>query len=548
MNLNRPHILIVDDQSLSQHALSLMLGDEYDLTVASTGSEALLLAGQLHPDLVLLDVLMPEMNGLETLRRLRETVWGSDIPVILITSDSSTEIQVSGLKLGADDFISKAVLAPVLKARVSNLLERRWAISELKRHRDQLEEMVAERTAEITQAKVAAETANRAKTIFLANMSHELRTPMSGVMGMINLARRRMSDPKGLDQLDKAMFSADRLLRILNDILDLSMIEAQRLDIKDEPLKLADSIENLTGTLGHMASAKGLRLIVDISPRLAQASLKGDPRRLDQVLLKLVGNAIKFTEQGDVTLRVVQSDVTADAVLVRFDVADTGIGIAPHALSRLFRPFEQVDNSMTRKHGGTGLGLAICKRLVELMGGKIGVESTPGVGSTFWFVVQLKKQVAEVISASEASDAGTAEQCLLGEYAGARILVAEDEPITQDVWRFVLGDVGFVVDIATNGLQALELAGENSYSVILMDMQIPEMNALEATRAIRAESLNRETPILAMTANDLDEDRDACLAAGMNGHISKPVLPEVLYRTLLAWLEKPVHLSEPDLN
>jgi CheY-like chemotaxis protein len=182
------------------------------------------------------------------------------------------------------------------------------------------------------------------------------------------------------------------------------------------------------------------------------------------------------------------------------------------------------------------------------MGGKIGVESTPGVGSTFWFVVQLKKQVAEVISASEASDAGTAEQCLLGEYAGARILVAEDEPITQDVWRFVLGDVGFVVDIATNGLQALELAGENSYSVILMDMQIPEMNALEATRAIRAESLNRETPILAMTANDLDEDRDACLAAGMNGHISKPVLPEVLYRTLLAWLEKPVHLSEPDLN
>jgi len=269
--------------------------------------------------------------------------------------------------------------------------------AELKKHRDHLEETVRERTLALSIAKEAAESANRAKTAFLANMSHELRTPMNGVMGMIDLAKRRMADAKGLDQLDKAKQSAERLLGVLNDILDLSKIEAERMILEEMPLQLADSVENIVGTLGHSANEKGLRLSTDLSTELLRQPLKGDPLRLGQILLNFVGNAIKFTERGQVTLRARSVEETAEAVYVRFEVSDTGIGIEPEAQGRLFQSFQQVDNSMTRKYGGTGLGLAICKRLVQLMSGDIGVDSKPGQGSTFWFVVPLKKRSPDAV-------------------------------------------------------------------------------------------------------------------------------------------------------
>ena len=223
-------------------------------------------------------------------------------------------------------------------------------------------------------------------------------------------------------------------------------------------------------------------------------------------------------------------------ILLRFEVVDTGIGIEPEAQSRLFQSFEQADSSMARKYGGTGLGLTISKRLVQLMGGKIGVDSTAGQGSTFWFVVPLKKRVRDATPTAPRLTALTAEQRLQAEYAGTRVLLAEDEPITQEVSRGLLEDVGLVVDVADDGRQALELARRNRYALILMDMQMPHMNGIDATQAIRADSLNRTTPILAMTANAFDEDRETCIAAGMNEHIAKPVDPDKLYETLLAWL------------
>ncbi len=421
---------------------------------------------------------------------------------------------------------------------VDDISQQRVAEAELKRHREHLEEAIMERTVELVEAKVAAEAANIAKSAFLANMSHELRTPMNGVLGMVDMARRRMADPKGLDQLDKAKLSAERLLGVLNDILDISKIEADRMVLEDAPLQLDDIVGNLTGLLGHKANEKGLQLATDLPADLIRPPLKGDPLRLGQILFNLVGNAIKFTEQGSVTLHARVVGKTADALQVRFEVVDTGIGIEPEAQARLFQTFEQADNSMTRKYGGSGLGLAISKRLVQMMGGEIGVESTPGKGSTFWFVVTLGKREAGAVPPAPTFSTLTAEQRLQTEYAGTRILLAEDEPVSQEISRYLLEDVGLVVDLAEDGQQAVERARRTAYALILMDMQLPVMNGVEATQAIRTLAGYAQTPILAMTANAFDEDRDACIAAGMNDHFAKPVLPEKLYELLLAWLSR----------
>jgi signal transduction histidine kinase/ActR/RegA family two-component response regulator len=392
-------------------------------------------------------------------------------------------------------------------------------------------------------AKDAAEAANRAKSAFLANMSHELRTPMHGVMGMIALATRRVVDPKVLEQLHKAKLAAERLGGVLDDILDLSKIEADRLELEERPLQLAETIDQIRATLNNKAEEKGLRLAVDIPSLLANVHLVGDALRLGQILMNLVGNAIKFTDRGEVTVRVHPVGETAEALQVRFEVIDSGIGIDPEVQRRLFQSFEQADNSMTRKYGGTGLGLAICKRLVRMMGGEIGMQSVQGLGSTFWFVVRLKKQEHRTATPARTVANVSAEQCLKSTYAGMRSLLVEDEPINQEVARELLEYVCLEVDLAEDGQQALELAKRRSYAVILMDMQMPVMNGIDATKEIRAHSLNRETPIIAITANASEADRAVCLAAGMNEHIAKPMDPKQLYEILLTLLERHRGLS-----
>jgi CheY-like chemotaxis protein len=366
-------------------------------------------------------------------------------------------------------------------------------------------------------------------------MSHELRTPMNAIMGMNSLALRKVTDPKLKDQLTKVGQASQHLLQVINDILDISKIEAERLTLENVHLQVNEVIENLMRLIGQKAQEKKLLLHVDLPSEIAGLTLTGDALRLGQILLNFTGNAIKFTPQGSVSLRVRLVEERHTDVLLRFEIEDTGIGIAAEDIKRLFTSFEQADGSMTRSYGGTGLGLAISKRLAQLMGGDAGVVSALGQGSTFWFTVRLGKEV-NAVSPAPAVFRQSVEERLLDEYAGTRVLLVEDEPINREVSKGLLEVAGLWVDLAMDGLQAVDRAQHTPYALILMDMHMPNLNGVGATKAIRALPTHAQTPIIAMTANAFDEDRQACLAAGMNDHIPKPVNPVKLYETLLAWL------------
>ena len=394
---------------------------------------------------------------------------------------------------------------------------------------------LAERAKELADARDAAEAASCAKSMFLANMSHELRTPMNAIMGMTGLALRKAQDPGLVSRLKTIDTASQHLLAVINDILDISRIEAERLTLEDIHFKLGTVLEDMVSLNNHKIAEKHLGFHIEQDPALAHLVVSGDPLRLGQILINLVGNAVKFTERGQITLAIQLIEKSSADVLLRFAVTDTGIGISPEDQARLFKAFEQADGSMTRKYGGTGLGLAISKRLALLMGGDIGVTSLPGAGSTFWFTVRLGL-VAETVPAPAVSRERTFEDRLVAEYTGTYILLAEDEPVNQEVARSMLEDAGLAVDVAEDGEQAVTMAENTRYDLILMDMQMPKLNGVAAAQAIRALPGYAATPILAMTANAFDEDRRICLDAGMNDHIGKPVQPEKLFELLLKWL------------
>jgi CheY-like chemotaxis protein/nitrogen-specific signal transduction histidine kinase len=680
-NRRPPLLLVVDDDEVIRRILAQNLAEEgYQIVEAKNGEAALVLYQQVQPDMVLLDGIMPVMDGFECCAKLQELPNGPQTPVLIITGLEETSYVDRAFEVGAADYITKPIHWPVMRQRVRRLLQQSQLNSDLETSNlalRQTAQQLQEQNRLLEQAKQAAETANRAKSSFLAAMSHEIRTPMNGVIGMTGLLLDTELDTQQYDFVNTIRSSGDALLTLINDILDFSKIESGKLELEQQPLNIRDCIEETLDMLAPKASEQGLELAYLIYKN-TPSNVIGDVTRIKQILVNLVGNGVKFTPKGEVIIAVTshklgdRNSAFSDpdpTYEIKFAVKDTGIGIPGDKLDRLFQAFSQVDSSTTRNYGGTGLGLAISRRLVEIMQGKMWVESQEHHGSTFYFTITAKAAPARHLTPKAESpqaaqlqgkrlliveDNKTHRQILnlqtqawgmipvvtssgaealrylerqepfdlavldmqmpemdgielatrirqmavyrhlplvvlsslgvskidavkvnfaailskpikqlqlhdvLAKVLGGRsdlmeqvrseqenankipdpshslrILLAEDNLVNQKVAIHMLKKIGYQADVVMNGLEAIETLQKSIYDVVLMDLQMPKMDGIEATRHIISRFPPERRPqIVAMTANAMEGDREVCLAAGMNDYITKPINIEQLAKAL----------------
>lgn len=539
-------IMIVEDERIVAFNLQqrlLKLGYEVPMVVAS-GEQALRGIDNEQPDVVLMDIhIEGDIDGIETAKRIGVN---SHTPIIYLTAHSEEMTLDRARATKPYGYLIKPFSERELHATIQMTLER-WRVEqalraaklEIERINTSLEEKIDERTRQLALAKHEAEVANREKSLFLANMSHEIRTPLNAVLGLCYLLQKTDLTAQQCDYVKKADASAQFLLGILNDILDFSKVEAGKLELERVDFSLDDLLKNVGTIISVQAQARGLDLQVNLNNAM-ELALCGDPLRLQQILMNLGSNAVKFTEHGTVTISVRVMAQSEQATRLYFSVRDTGPGLSHEQVESLFAAFHQADLSTTRRYGGSGLGLAICKRLVQLMGGDIGVDSMLGQGSNFYFELTLPRgQLKKALGHSRhLEDAKLALR-------GKRILLVEDNQINREVACAILQHEGIVVDVAGNGAAAIEKilhAGGKFYDAVLMDLQMPELDGVAATQQIRALHDTAQLPILAMTADAVAEVRARCLQIGMNDFVLKPIRIPQLFATLDRWLNK----AQPD--
>ena len=566
MSNKQYRILIVDDEANNRKLLHQILKDNYQLSFSVDGKQALEIANKIIPDLILLDIMMPEMDGYEVCQKLKSQLKTNKIPVIFTTAMNEIEDELHGFETGCVDYIIKPFSPPIVMARVKTHLKLKDALEtmasqnkKLEREKNkvtqnnlELEHRVTERTAQLESTNFnlqntlkqardlakKAESANIAKSQFLANMSHEIRTPMNGIIAATDLALAEGLKPEIENYIRIAHDSGQSLLKIINDILDFSKIESGYLEIENLPFALKETIDSIIEMLFAEFKEKGIDLSLKIDPNLPEI-LVGDSMRLRQGITNLVNNALKFTNTGGlITIGVNQKKVGIHhgKIMLDFYIKDTGVGIKSKHLDNLFNPFTQADPSSTRKYGGTGLGLSISKKIVEKMNGEIDIKSEYGKGTIFHFNclfgLPTKEMKEQLNSQSDHSKNEKNIKKYKENIIGSRILVAEDNPVNQQIIKTILKKANLIVEVANNGKEAIGLLKDEKFDAILMDIQMPEMDGLEATKRIREIPDNKNLPIIALTANAMDEDEQMCRLAGMNGFITKPIDAEKLFKIL----------------